>query len=233
MPTPDACDYGAYYFAFVESIDPLPVRHMEEIAPSGWRSILADRERKSLPQPTHAVWLDCVEREYFLSLPWRGERCERGNAEHASRRRRRLRRLDRSRFIVALVLLSEHVADEAGPLREFQEADWHQVSLWSANGIPTSVAGDFEQALEGAVPDVRYVQHEDKYSDDRRRELQNVFSLDFIPDFDIDKDESGPPRKPDHPLDGGMRVDDAKKNAEFAALLRIAQRLKGGGGMTR
>jgi hypothetical protein len=178
--SPDYSSKGGSYFAFVESIDALDgaAWRDRDSLQDHWRAIL--EARKELPSglPTHRIWLDCVRRDYFLSLPWRDEKCERNDVDDANRRRQRLLEMDADQFAAVLLLI--HRDDEDGATDLLVEGSWHRIVLSPSRGLPVVAAPDFD--LEAAQ--LYYLQWHGDVLQIERDELLKVFNLEFVPDAD-------------------------------------------------
>ncbi len=179
------------YFAFVESLDEFQDRPDDgadvPAEPDGWRALRERRRDEGLAGPNHVAWLDCVEADYFLALPWLGEPCERGNSEHSARRRVRLQELDPARLVVVVVLLDD--SQQA----ELADSAWHRIRIGDGAGIPVIVADAFDTALEAEVPALRHLELDGPCGDDELGLLLSAFSLDFLPDAGFDERGRTPP----------------------------------------
>lgn len=192
---------GVEYFAFVESIDELPRTDGGPLPPE-WLAIIERREQEGLAAATHSIWLDCVQSDYFLSLEWRGERCDPGDPEQREARRALLRGLDRDRFSVVLLLLSLGTADEGEVHEQLGQAAWHVVELDGKTGIPVAIGVDFDAVLD--APSIGYLQYLERCRPEPLKQLVNVFSLDFVADAAFDAHGNEPPiSQPLWPKEGG------------------------------
>ncbi len=205
--TPDS-NFGQYkcdhYFAFVESSEPITplIKDMYFEAPEEWQPVIAMREKMALDLPSEVIWLDCVRASYFDGLDWKDETCTIDNADESVRRRKRLRELDLREFAVALLLLDRRSDDEREELGRFSEMSWHLVRLASHGGFPVFSGPDFD--LEPGSRRIMFVRHERFTNETELTSLRNIFSLDFLPNIDLDgrerPDGSTPPRnRPPHP----------------------------------
>lgn len=189
------------YFAFVESIDPLrSSNNPEDPMSDAIDLILRDRESVGLTKPGRAIWLDCVQAEYFMRLPWKDVRCEIGDLEHSASRRTLINQLDRNYFRVALLLANPSAAAEGGTIEELARASWHRVVLSSQQGqkgLPVLVAPDFD--LENETRQMRRMRYLGQCSLLEQRSLVNAFSLDFLPNAKLDDIERDSPISPPLP----------------------------------
>jgi len=203
MNTPNAANtadpgyiYGPDdYFAFVESIDPL-IRPKAHATPSADAIdlILSERAGRNLPPPARAIWLDCVQSQYFMRLSWKDELCEIGNLEDSTRRRENLQALDRQYFRAAFLLTDPKGPAELGTFHELDRATWHRIVLSTHQGLPTIVAPDFD--LEPAARELRHLRYLGLCSELERKSLANAFSLDFLPTAQLKHIERGNPNSP-------------------------------------
>jgi len=186
------------YFAFVESIDPL--------SPSALRNgstadhinvIVAERDSARLRLPGYAIWLDCVQSQYFMRLAWKNNRCEIDNPEQSALRRQQIRQLDRDCFKIAFLLLDRSSAAERGTYDEFARAAWHRIVLSDASGLPVLVAPDFD--LDPDSRRIRHLRYLGRCSDLEQRGLANALSLDFLPTANLKGIERGSPNSPPLP----------------------------------
>lgn len=200
MNTPTAADPGYIYgpddyFAFVESIDPLTRSKARDTAvPDAIDLILNERRGSNLPPPGRAIWLDCVQSQYFMRLPWKDERCVIDDREDSERRRRQLQSIDPQFFRAVFLLADAKGAAERGTFRELERAAWHRVVLASSNGLPAIVAADFDLGPDGR--EVRHLRYLGRCSDLERKSLLNAFSLDFLPTAQVKGIERGDPNSP-------------------------------------
>ncbi|MET0115992.1 MAG: hypothetical protein ABW090_01075 [Sedimenticola sp.] len=165
------------YFAFVEAI--------EEIGtPLGDVEILFDeRDQQGLKSPTHIIWLDCVEKSYFLNLPWRDTPCDINNPAHAKERREQLASLDRIFFRTVLLLINGHSDDgtEETMLNDFGEADWHRIQIHKRIGLPILIAPDFD--LEPEDTHHFRLKYLSACNSGELESIRNVFNINFLPDM--------------------------------------------------
>jgi len=183
------------YFAFVEANEPLRRSSSRNDATErAIDSILRERAGRGLPRPARALWLDCVQSQYFMRLPWRDEICQIGNLEDSDRRRSQLLALDRRHFRAALLLIEPKGAAEIGMFGEFKRASWHRIVLSTQSGIPTLTGADFDLELD--TQQTRHLRYLGVCSEFERKALTNVFSFDFLPDANISERERGDPNSP-------------------------------------
>lgn len=200
MITPTTADPGYIYgpddyFAFVESIDPLTrSKAWDTAVPDPIDLILTERRGSNLPPPGRALWLDCVQSQYFMRLPWKDERCVIDDREDSERRRKLLQSVDPQYFRAVLLLANAEGAAERGTFREFERAAWHRIVLANSNGLPAIVATDFELGPDGR--ELRHLRYLGRCSDLERKSLANAFSLDFLPTAQLKGLERGDPNTP-------------------------------------
>ena len=186
------------YFAFVESIDRLnPSALRNGSAGNQINLIVAERESTGLRMPSSAIWLDCVQSQYFMRLPWKNDRCEIDNPDHSALRREQIRQLDRNHFKVAFLLVDRSSAAERGTYDEFARAAWHRIVLSDESGLPVLVAPDFD--LDPDRRRVRHLRYLGRCSDLEHRGLGNALSLDFLPTGNLKGIERGTPNSPPLP----------------------------------
>lgn len=195
---PDYARDGGHYFAFVESIDTLDGERLRDrdALPGYWSHILDIRNAGALDPPTHRIWLDCVRRDYFLSLDWREETCTRNRIDDANKRRRQLLEMDTDQLATVLLLMNRDDEDDA--LERLQEGSWHQIELRPSHGLPVVVAPDFDLVAARLY----YLRWKDEVPQLERDWLLNVFNLEFVLDADLGerggptwRPYSGPPSK--------------------------------------
>ena len=196
MPADSSFIYGPDdYFAFVESNDPCPPEMLRDALTEPIRK---ERDHLDLPKPNRLVWVDCIEARYFMQLGWRDELCHIGRASESAKRRGELRRLERSKFLVGLLLLDARGDAEGGTAAELTRAGWHRVAFSPSEGIPVLVGPDFDLAPDAT--NLRRLRYLGRCSDLERKSLANAFSLDFLPTARIGDrerdDPQTPPRKP-------------------------------------
>jgi hypothetical protein len=200
------------YFAFVESIDELPPEfNQDEVATPSFLAFLSSRRRElRLGPPTHAVWLDCVEQEYFLELPWLTEECDRNNLQHSLRRRQRLQALDPDRSVALFTLLRRNDPEEKLAREGFLGSLWHAVTLSDVSGIPADVGENFDAVANGELSRWRFFQYNERCEGERLALLLRAFTLDFIPDADFDSRNLAPPIPISTPPNRPSRVNAAR-----------------------
>jgi hypothetical protein len=183
------------YFAFVESFEPL-ARSVQRGGKSNDERIqsLQLERRPILPVANSALWLDCVQAQYFMQLPWKDEVCRIGDASDSAKRRKQLQNLDRTKFLVGLLLIHTRGTAEAGTAAELAGAAWHRISLTSSGGLPVITGTDFDLEDEGRR--MRQLRYLGRCSLLERKSLTNAFSLDFLPDAKFGTLERGNPDEP-------------------------------------
>jgi len=183
------------YFAFVESLDPL-IRSGFADPKSDPIELLLDKRRvNKFAPPSKVIWLDCVQSQYFMRLPWKDDVCEIGNAEQSALRRQQVRQLDRAYFRVALLLVNPEGLAEQGTFDELKRAALHRVVLSTQQtGIPVIVAPDFD--LESENREHRQLRYMGLCSLSETKSLSNAFSLNFLPDARMGDLERGNPNTP-------------------------------------
>jgi hypothetical protein len=182
------------YFAFVESIDPLARSKRADQKNDPVEFILSERRAHKLAAPNKAIWLDCVQSQYFMRLPWKDDLCEIGNPNQSAVRREQLKQLDRSYFRVAFLLTDPKGAAEQGTYDELTRATWHRVVLTSQRGLPVIVAPDFD--LDPETRQMRQLRYMGQCSLLERKSLVNALSLDFLPNAKVGDLERGDPNTP-------------------------------------
>ena len=195
-----------HYFAFVESseaLDPMMVKGGGE--PAEWSPVLDIRKGMGLGPPTAVMWLDCVSANYFAALEWKNEECEIGNREDADRRRKLLLQLDSRQFKVAMLPIDPAgKGGERDDFGRFNEMSWHLVKLSQKGGLPVLAGPDFD--LDADQREILFVKHERFLDKSEQKSIGNVFSLNFLPDADLNGRErpngNTPPR--DKPPGSGL-----------------------------
>jgi hypothetical protein len=186
------------YFAFVESIDPLilPKSHSAPSADS-IDLILSERAGRNLPPPARAIWLDCVQSQYFMRLSWKDELCEIGNLEDSNRRRENLQALDRQYFRAAFLLTDPKGPAELGTFHELNRATGTASSspprTDSHDRHPTSTSSPLPENCSTCVTSVCARIW-------NRKSLANAFSPDFLPTAQLKHIERGNPNSPPRTL---------------------------------
>jgi hypothetical protein len=175
---PDYASKGGSYFAFVESIDALDGASLRDRdgMQDHWRAVLDARMELPTGLPTHRIWLDCVRRDYFLSLPWRDEKCERNDVRDANQRRQHVLDMDADQFVTVLLLMNRD--DEFGATDLLVEGSWHRIVLSSSQGLPVVAAPDFD-LVAAQLYSLRW---HGEVLQIERDELLKVFNLEFVPD---------------------------------------------------
>jgi len=171
------------YFAFVEDDDSIDPSVFEVPEDQWWAPILRERRQLDLDTPARLVWLDCISANYFSSIPWRDEICQVGNPAQSERRRRFIQEMDPTQFVIAPLFLSTEELQ-----KDFDESDWHRVTIGLDGGFPVLVSPDYDFGIEGAPPDVQFLRYEKECSEPERVSLRRVFNLNFLPDAHIEED---------------------------------------------
>lgn len=119
------------YFAFVESselIDWDALDNTDDI-PKEYRQILDIRKELIMSPPRRSFWLDCIKADYFDSLDWRNDVCRINNEEDLEERRKKIKDLVSSNFLVALLLIGDDNEDEFADTLGLEESEWHIIKL--------------------------------------------------------------------------------------------------------
>lgn len=174
-------NFSGNYFAFVESIEPLPVGAVSEpnALSAEFRGLVEMRREFNLEQPTHSVWLDCVDAEYFMGQEWTNERLDDKNPVRREERRRNIQTFGINNTLTVIqVLLSVYDKREYHQITRLSRTQWHHVSIGDNGQNPVLVANDFS-SFE-AQTNFLFLEQVTMVMDEARRLLYNVFNVDFI-----------------------------------------------------
>jgi hypothetical protein len=199
----------------VESIDELPESLFKDPAmpDQGWGELLHVRQELGLGLPTHSIWLDCIDANYFLELDWIDQRLDDQNPRERQERRRNILALESENFVVVQLLLCYEEKREGSQLTLMGRSQWHQIQISDRGPQPALVAADYSALEEGGV--IRYLKHISVADKKALRRLYNVFNVDFIEEMEEEDNDSpgttggGQPVGPDSD-DSGVVV-----NAEY------------------
>ena len=184
----DASSARCSFYAFVESIERLASDvPLDSLSPA-IASLMEARQASRLPSPTHLVWLDCIDQDFFDALPWKGTKIEINAPIEGERRRRELLDIPEKHLRVVLLPLESH--DQTGILGEFRTTAWHRVEVGGSEGSPSTLGADFESAIEGPFQ-VELLRHQESYHGNALSPFISTFNLDFIEDMRFDEDSSG------------------------------------------